>query len=112
MDLRDLQSQHATWVKRNFPNATPAHGLLGLIEELGELAHAQLKTESNIRGNEDHEAAIRDSVGDLVIYLSSYCTTVGISLNACVAQAWAEVRARDWVLYPETGRPPTLEARV
>lgn len=110
VSLDELQAEHRVWVEHNFPGQTPAQMVMGLAEEVGELAHAQLKSEQGIRGDWlEHERAGMDAVGDLVIYLSSYCTCKGWSLATCVQTAWDEVKDRDWVKFPDTGRPPTVD---
>jgi NTP pyrophosphatase (non-canonical NTP hydrolase) len=107
-DLQAFQIDHRTWLKHNFPDQSPHQALLGLAEEVGELAHAHLKMEQGIRGltNEEYINQATDAVGDIVIYLASYCNSNGLDLAECVQSAWEEVRDRDWIAYPETGRPP------
>ena len=103
-----------------------SYGLLGVVEEGGELVEALLafaglsaaisrvaqryiKAERGIRGTpEEHRAAMEDAVGDVVIFLASFCNTPGIEidLDAVVERTWAEVERRDWVKYPDTGLPP------
>jgi NTP pyrophosphatase (non-canonical NTP hydrolase) len=109
VDLRELQAAHKEWSERNFPPSDQPSGraLFGLMEELGELAHAHLKQAQGIRCNEDHGANGRDAVGDIVIFLADYCTQRGWSLEECITETWAEVSSRDWVRYPDTGRPST-----
>jgi NTP pyrophosphatase (non-canonical NTP hydrolase) len=78
------------------------------MEEVGELAHAHLKHDQGIRGLEDQDLAHTqkvDAVGDIVIYLASYCTANNIDLEAAVKKTWEEVKARDWVTYPDKGVP-------
>lgn len=101
----ELQRRHKKWLEHNFPNqqSQSHHGLLGLTEEVGELAHAHLKLEQGIRGNEDLVAQRDDACGDIVIYLLSYCNTNGIDLATAIADAWAEVEARDWIAFPGNG---------
>lgn len=104
MNLGQLQTEQGRWVAHNFPDENPHSPLLGLAEEVGELAHAHLKNEQKIRGSEaEHKAAAADAIGDIVIYLASYCNRNGFELEACVDRAWAEVRARDWKRYPTNG---------
>jgi len=104
MDLRTLQDGHRQWLHHNFGEQQEHQALLGLIEEVGELAHAHLKAEQNIRGSlEEHREEAKDAIGDIVIYLASYCTTNGYDLANCVAGAWAEVSGRDWIKYPING---------
>lgn len=71
---RDYHRRRNIWVAHNFPDQGDDHPMLqsteGIIEELGELAHANLKAKQNIRGNkEEHEAAARDAIGDMTVYL-------------------------------------------
>lgn len=103
--LSRLQTAQGRWVAHNFPNENPHSPLLGLTEEVGELAHAHLKREQKIRGTEaEHQAAAADAIGDIVIYLASYCNRNGYDLETCVGEAWVEVRDRDWKKYPTDGR--------
>lgn len=96
MTLDQLQKEQKDWSDRNFPDQKPHQSLLGLIEEVGELSHAHLKTEQGIRVNEDHLAAKADAVGDIVIYLAGYCNHNGLNLEECVAETWEKVKMRDW----------------
>lgn len=98
-----LQKLQAEWSLKNFGEQPPHRPLLGATEELGELCHAHLKMEQGIRGNEDHEANIKDAVADVIIYLSDYCTKMGINLHDSVFDTWAEVSKRDWKADPEKG---------
>lgn len=109
--LREFQRVHAIWLAHNFPNQTPHQALLGMVEEVGELAHAHLKAEQGIRGYDDITARtdIIDAIGDIFIYAASYCNTNNFDLAACLEEAWEEVKDRDWRKYPETGRPPVAE---
>jgi NTP pyrophosphatase (non-canonical NTP hydrolase) len=96
LTLKSLQHQQAEWSERNFPDQKPYQCLLGLIEEVGELAHAHLKMEQGIRTNEDHLGMKKDAVGDIVTYLAGYCTSNGLNFEECVWNAWSEVKRRDW----------------
>ena len=106
--LRAFQAAHRLWLNRNFPNQKPHDALLGLAEEVGELAHAHLKNEQGIRGKDQYqyEREASDAIGDIVIYLASYCNTNRFDLAACIENAWEEVSARDWQKHPETGVDP------
>lgn len=121
MDLGQLQREHKEWRDRNFPTFRDTDGLLGVTEEVGELAealighvqlstalgrlaHSHLKTQQGIRGDAaTHRAAAEDAVADVVIFLTSYCNTNDIDLAATVEKTWSEVRDRDWITNPETG---------
>jgi len=106
MDLREFQVTHAAWLAQNFPNVEPWEALAGIVEEVGELSHAHLKGHNKIRGlaDEAHMKAVKaDAIGDIFIYMASYCNTNGLDLETCIQRAWQEVRQRDWRLNPETG---------
>lgn len=94
--LSKLQSEHAVWQRRNFPNAERWECLVGLQEEIGELAHSFLKKHQGIRMEEDHDERMRDAIGDIVIYLIGFCTLNQINVDECIDMAWSEVKKRDW----------------
>ena len=108
MRLGALQSQHLGWLERNFPSQQPHQPLLGLAEEVGELCHAHLKAEQQIRNFTDgfgpkwRDEAM-DTVGDIVIFLVSYCNSVGIDLETAVDETWDKVKNRNWAALPATG---------
>lgn len=107
MNITQLQSEVRAWQSYNFPNSKPYQPLLGLIEEVGELSHAHLKTEQQIRLDEDHSTAAKDAVGDIIIYLADYCNRNNIDMEAALITTWAEVKRRDWIKYPNSkGLPP------
>lgn len=98
MTLKEIQNEHKEWVDRNFGEDRPAwHALLGLVEEVGELAHSYLKREQNIRGTKaEHTAKIKDAVGDIVIYLLDFCNKEGLDLTDVTKDVWDHVKNRDW----------------
>ena len=101
MSLRKIQTDQAAWSKKNFGIHPSWQPLLGVSEEVGELCHAYLKRTQAIRNSEDHDAKLRDAVGDLVIYLCDFCSCEGIDLEDVVNQVWQEVRRRDWKKNPD-----------
>lgn len=105
MLLSDLQREHEQWVHKNFPGETTYQAFLGMVEEMGELAHAILKSEQGIRGMSEEAAmdAKIDAVGDLVVFLAGFCTMHGIDLEQAVEDTWFKVRQRDWTKDPERG---------
>lgn len=104
MGLKAFQDEHRIWLNHNFPNQQAHDALLGLIEEVGELAHAHLKAQQGIRGTlEEHHSDAKDAIGDIMIYLASYCNTNGYELAFCLGDAWDEVKDRDWIEYPKNG---------
>lgn len=105
MNLEQMQIDHEKWALKNFGRAFTAHTqFLGMVEELGELAHAVLKGRQGIRGTpEEHEAAAKDAVGDLLIFLMGYCTARGWSAEKILVDTWSEVSKRDFTRYPKNG---------
>jgi NTP pyrophosphatase (non-canonical NTP hydrolase) len=77
---------------------------MGVVEEVGELAHHILKRKQGIRGTpEYHHVEIRDACADIIIYLTGVATREGFDLGHVVEQVWERVSVRDWVSNPETG---------
>jgi NTP pyrophosphatase (non-canonical NTP hydrolase) len=104
LTFRQLQIEQQEWEKKNFPDNQKHFAMLGLLEEVGELAHALLKMEQGIRGTkEEHMAAAEDAVGDITVYLSSVCSHYGIDFQGAVDKTWPEVQKRDWIKYPKDG---------
>lgn len=104
----ELQAAQAKWAQDNFgspASRSPHQPLLGALEELGELAHAHLKSEQGIRGDVmKHHLAKIDAVADVIIYLADYCTLNGIDLALAVVKTWRQVESRDWKANPEDGQ--------
>lgn len=72
--LQDLQVCLYDWQCYNFGKDQDNDlTLLGICEEAGELCHAQLKLEQNIRGDaKKHEEEMIDAIGDMMIYSMNY----------------------------------------
>lgn len=101
--LKRIQDEQRPWVKHNFGDRPSWMPLLGLQEEIGELAHHFLKREQGIRIEEDHDAGIRDSVADIVIFLLDLCSAEGICLEQELVTTWEQVKRRDWKVDPAGG---------
>jgi len=91
-----LQSEVGEWSDKNFPDDLSYRKLLGIIEELGELAHAHLKLEQGIRLDEPLTDMKKDAIGDLIIYLLDYCHKEDLWLTDCIRLAWSKVKRREW----------------
>jgi NTP pyrophosphatase (non-canonical NTP hydrolase) len=104
VDLDDLQAEIFSWQTKNFGDQPAHRSFLGVVEEVGELAHAILKHEQAIRGTpEEHVAAKKDAIGDAMIFLLNYCSAHGYSLARIVRETWGEVSQRDWIAFPKNG---------
>ena len=105
--LKKLQKENKEWTEYNFPNKEPWHPLLGVVEEVGELAHAHLKMVQGIRRNEKLMDLAYDAVGDIIIYLADYCNQMNFDLEGIVKNTWDQVKQRNWKENPDTGKPMT-----
>lgn len=107
-DVLDLvQRECSVWQAKNFPASRekPVHPLLGIVEEVGELAHSFLKCEQGIRGTpEQHEADQKDAVGDMLIFLMDFCTQKGWKVSDVLRKTWDEVKLRDWTKNKTNGK--------
>jgi len=102
--LSDLQKLVKEWSSHNFPNTVPVDPLLGIGEEVGELMHHYLKRKQNIRGSfEEHTEQIKDSIGDITVYIADFCWRNGFDYQECVDTVWNKVSKRDWIKYPKNG---------
>jgi hypothetical protein len=72
-----------------------------VIRSIGMLAHAQLKGEQKIRG--DQTAAKFYAVGLLVCALFSYARRAERNLHTAMWDALKHIEKRDWIKYPTDG---------
>jgi len=103
-----MQREQETWADKNFPNNNRTHQLLGIVEEVGELCHAHLKFEQNIRTNEPHAESKCDALGDIFIFMLGYANKNGIDLQAAIEETWTKVKQRDWTVNSDTGTPVVM----
>lgn len=101
--LKRLQKEQRLWIEHNFKDHPNWMFLLGVMEELGELVHAHLKYAQGIRIEEPHHENKKDAIGDIVIFLSGYCTAEGIDFEKTVQKTWDKVKQRDWKINPKNG---------
>lgn len=105
VDLRLLQMEVTDWQRKNFGITPPHRPLLGMQEEIGELSHAHLKAEQNIRGTkEEHRQAKIDALGDLIIFALNYADLNEIVLDGAIQITWDQVKQRDWIKFPKNGK--------
>lgn len=110
--LRYMQSEVRAWAQRNFGNnQSKVTGvelfslapMLGMVEELGELAHAVLKHHQGIRGFDNdgtYRDAVEDAVADLIIYAMDFSGRENLDLQTVMVKVVAKVTQRDWVAKP------------
>lgn len=102
--LSAVQLEAWEWTKLNFPGQVPWQPLMGVVEEVGELAHAYLKATQNIRGSAaSHREAMIDAVGDQMVFLVNFCSHLGIDASEALRTTWTQVKARNWQVNSHTG---------
>jgi len=112
MIIQDFQAEQKAWTEKNFGAGPSDHPLLGLFEEFGELCHAELKAAQGIRGSEEqHVAAAKDAVGDIMIYLADYASKRGVNVAELTGSATFGDVQRDHS-YRLHGKPPYLLFRI
>lgn len=109
LDITSIQLDLKLWKLHNFPASDDRDQLLGIVEELGELAHAILKLRQGIRGTPaEHEAAAKDAVGDLFIFLTNFCSARDWVLEDIIHDTVATVLRRDWQANKQSGQVDTM----
>jgi NTP pyrophosphatase (non-canonical NTP hydrolase) len=106
MDLKIFQDEVYEWSINNFgEHEDPWLRVFGMMEELGELARAILKSSQRIRRMDEAtaKAQIIDALGDFFVFAADYCARTGLSLDDAVEQTWTVVKNRNWKLYPGDG---------
>ncbi len=97
MNFKKIQKEQDVWSRKNFGNKKVYQPILGAAEEVGELAHAYLKMEQGIRGTrQEHEAKMKDAVGDTCVFLMDLCNQMGWQLDEIIESTWNEVKKRNW----------------
>ena len=105
--MDELQNELHEWRMYNFPECTPEDQFMGMVEEMGEIAHAMLKWKQGIRIENNLQAAgkVKDGIADLTIYMLGLCSLMGWSFKEIVEYtAKNEVMQRDWIRFPKDGK--------
>ena len=104
LTFRELQFEHREWADRNFGKQQVWHALAGVMEEIGELAHAILKDSQGIRGDsQTHRESAADAICDAIIFLTNLATLLDLDLQEEMEKTWQSVKARDWRRFPKNG---------
>lgn len=97
VSLSSLTEEVGVWADRNFGDRPYHQAVLGIAEEAGELAHAQLKLEQGIRGTqEEHITEMKDALGDIIVYMADLCYLRGFDFEEIILETWRKVRQRNW----------------
>jgi NTP pyrophosphatase (non-canonical NTP hydrolase) len=51
----------------------------------------------------NYDIDTKDSIGDTMVYLTGFCTNMGLSLQECIEETWNKVKQRDWKADPLKG---------
>lgn len=95
-----LQGRLHAWQVRNFGEMSKYQMLAGIMEELGELSHALLKNDQQIRGFEDEAFFLEkagDSLADMRVYMEQLCTILKLDAPTLFEETANQVMKRDWV---------------
>ena len=86
--VTEIQEQHWEWAQRNFDAEKgweqALHPLAGVTEEIGELSFAEERSDT---------LAMKDAIGDVMIYLLDVCNRTGIKIDNCPKSTPAVVNA-------------------
>lgn len=114
--LSTIQKEIHAWSTKNFGKRVDLYfdvsSFLGIVEELGELAHSILKLSQGIRGSKvEHLAKVKDAIGDMMVYLLDFAERNseqldGVDVDQMLAEVWDQVRRRDWRKNHSTGFDP------
>tara|TARA_Y100000310_G_C20290749_1_gene627104 strand:- start:297 stop:638 length:342 start_codon:yes stop_codon:yes gene_type:complete len=102
INLAQLQKEIAQWREENFPDSGDAETqLIGVVEEVGALAHLILKRKQRIRNtsllsDDKWKEKAEDEVGDIIIYLMNLCTNLDIDIEFAIVATVDTVLKRDW----------------
>lgn len=95
-DLAYLQIEHEEWTRRNFPHQTSEEVLIGIVEEVGELAHAVLKHNQELLTDAEYRDLAKDAIGDIALFLIGYCGIERWFFEAILEETWSKVKKRSY----------------
>ena len=93
----EIQKKHGDLMSGYGKDVSATVLMLGLAEEVGEIARIGLKTEQGIRGFDkplDENPELMMEIGDLVMFLCHLCNKLNISLEKCIYVAFGKVLQR------------------
>lgn len=96
-DLDKLQEQLFQWQTRKYPMSNVWTDIAGIAEEFGELASTQIDIMVGREPDkfEDNDEAMKDAIGDMMVYLGQLASKHGLSLEECYEHAAVEVQDDD-----------------
>lgn len=82
--------------KEFFKTAGGATSMRSIQSRIGKLAHAVLKSQQNIRKNENHKFAIELNIGLVLEWVFSEMKRLWLDPKKELETVWGEVSKRDW----------------
>ena len=113
------QEELNQWARKNFPNdyKNPEHAnwmILGMAEEVGELAHWRLKSLQGVRGVDfdNCKLEIADAFGDAIIYGMQVLSDLDIDAEEALRTTIEKILKRDWIKHPLNGGEFQSEEKI
>ena len=100
--LKKIQDEVFEYSCRNFgkppiPIKCSIESFLGIVEEVGEVAHSILKMSEGINGtDEEHWEKIKDGIADIIIFTLDFAARNNLDAEKLVTEVWAKVKQRDY----------------
>lgn len=90
---REVEMKVIQWAEARqiIPNSTPQAQFMKAVSEMGELADALSKKDTD---------AIKDAVGDTLVCLINMCALLDIDMVACLNGAYDQIKKRKGKLLP------------
>lgn len=103
IDLNGYQRQINEWQDRNFGPQTTETMVLGMMEEIGEVARYLVKRRNRIRSEVSQPGTVPHEIGDVIVFALQVLTNEGWEAERVLGETFERVLARDWKLNPENG---------
>jgi NTP pyrophosphatase (non-canonical NTP hydrolase) len=93
--INEIQNEILEWQNSNFEFRKPHEMYLGLIEEVGELAHARMKYEHEYYPFDYYYQETKDAIGDIAIQLIGLCSQHYLNFEEVLNDIWNYVKTRN-----------------
>lgn len=104
IDIEEYQKRLKDWQILHFGSSPPEWLTVGMMEELGEMAHTLLKYQQGIREHREKDVEkfkkqLADDFGDVVVYGMQVLTHFGINAEDAMRDTFEHVLKRDWTAH-------------
>ena len=100
--MNDLVEDVGAWqVEKGWTDLNPHTLVLGMVEELGEVARQFVKLDHGVRKDvigetaAEFDARVLEEISDVLIYAAGLCAVQGYQFGDALAARWEHVRNRD-----------------